>query len=45
MAVAQNHNKLPGMSIPFSSLPSHHIKALASIVMSAEGVICFLTPN
>ena len=46
MAVSQNHNELPGTSLPFSSFPSHPIKALASLVMSAKGVIFFfLNPN
>lgn len=45
MAVAQTHNKLPGTNIPFPSLPSHHIKTLASVVMSAKGVRFLLTSN
>lgn len=45
MAVVQTHNKLPGTNIPFPSLPSHHIKTLASVVMSAKGVRFLLTSN
>lgn len=45
MAVSQNRNELPGTGMPFPSLPSHRVKALAGVVMSAEGGIFFRTPN
>lgn len=41
MAASQNHNKLSGTSCPFPSLPPHRMKALASVVMSAQGGIIF----